>query len=95
MPYYQGGYNTNHRQVSSAQTNRTQVLTREKHLALHLHLLILGLFSAGLGNPRNKLFRMSKITENGVRSKKLWLFREMTCAVSGRVAVPLLYSHND
>jgi hypothetical protein len=27
MPYYQGGRNTNHRQVSSAQINRTQVLT--------------------------------------------------------------------
>jgi len=27
MPYYQGGSNMNHRQVSSAQTNRTQVLT--------------------------------------------------------------------
>ena len=27
MPYYQGGCNTNDRQVSSAQTNRTQVLT--------------------------------------------------------------------
>jgi hypothetical protein len=74
MSYYQGGCNMNHRQVSSAQTNRTQVLTWEKHLALHLHLLILGLFSAGLGSPRNKLSRMSKITENRVRSKKLWLF---------------------
>ena len=43
MPYYQRGCNTNHRQVSSAQTNRTQVLTWDKHLALHLRLLILGL----------------------------------------------------
>jgi hypothetical protein len=30
IPYYQGGCNTNHRQVISAQTNRTQVLTSEK-----------------------------------------------------------------
>jgi hypothetical protein len=74
MSYYQGRCNTNHRRVSSAQTNRTQVLTWEKHLALYLQLLILGLFSARLGSPRNKLFRMSKTTENRVWSKKLWLF---------------------
>jgi hypothetical protein len=27
IPYYQGGYNTNRKQVLSAQTNQTQVLT--------------------------------------------------------------------
>jgi hypothetical protein len=88
MSYYQGGCNSNHRQVSSAQTNRTQVLTLEKHLPLHLHLLILGLFSAGLGSPRNKLSGMSKITENEVRSKKLWLFLwgELCCFWEGSSA---------
>ena len=33
MPYYQRGCNTNHRQVSIAQTNRTQVLTWERHIS--------------------------------------------------------------
>ena len=43
MPYYQWGCNTNHRQVSSAQTNRTQVLTWEKTLCTTSKLVDLGL----------------------------------------------------
>ena len=42
MPYYQGGCNTNHRQVSSAQTNRTQVLTWQKHFSTTLALIDVG-----------------------------------------------------
>ena len=33
MPYYQERCNTNHRQVSSAQINQTQVLTWDKHIS--------------------------------------------------------------
>jgi hypothetical protein len=50
------------------------VLTWGKHLALHLHLLILVLFSIGLDSPWNKLSGKSKITEIRVQSRKLWLF---------------------
>ena len=42
MPYYQGGCNTNHRQISSAQTNRTQVLIWEKTLSTTPALVDLG-----------------------------------------------------
>ena len=39
IPYYQRGCNTNHRQVSNAQTNWIQVLTWEKHISTTLALV--------------------------------------------------------
>ena len=84
MSYYQGGCNTNHRQVSSAQTNWTQVLIWEKHISITLSLVYLGPFS-WLGwisleisfpeSPR------SLKTEFGVKS--YGVFREVTYAVLG------------
>ena len=44
MSYYQGGCNTNRWQVSSAQTNQTQVLTLEKHNDTTLALVGFGAF---------------------------------------------------
>ena len=57
MPYYQGGCNTNHRQVSSAQTNQTHVLTWEKNLSQHLNFLILRLVVGWAWYPSKQAFR--------------------------------------
>jgi hypothetical protein len=82
MPYYQGGYNMNHRQVSSAQTNRTQVLTWEKHISTIPVLVELGACSwlgwIALETSFLKSQRSLKI-EFGVEN--YGIFREVTCAV--------------
>jgi hypothetical protein len=83
MSYYQGGCNTNHRQVSSAQTNRTQMLTWEKTLSTAPALVDLGacsllgwiaLETSFLESPR------SLKSEFGVKSYDV--FREVACAIS-------------
>jgi hypothetical protein len=75
MPYHQGGYNTNLWQVSSAQTKRTQVLTWEKTLSTAPALVDLGACSLlGWIALETSFPKKSKITVNGVRSKKLWHF---------------------
>ena len=92
MPYYQGRCNTNYWQVSSAQTNQTQVLTWEKHNDNTFTCWFWGLFFVGLEIPRNKLSEKSKITENEVRSKKLWLFPygDMCCPEDPRSFRPFM-----
>ena len=83
MSYYQGGCNTNHRQVSSAQTNQTQVLTWEKHISTTLAFIDfracswLGWIALETSFPES--LRSLK-TEFGV--KRYDVFREVTCAVS-------------
>ena len=84
MPYYQGGCNTNHRQVSSAQTNQTQVLIREKHISTTPALVYLGAYSllgwiafetSFLESPRSLKMKF------GVKSYNV--FCDVTCAVFG------------
>ena len=81
--YYQGGCNTNHRQVSSAQTNQTQMLTWEKTLSTPPALSDLGACSPqswiALETSFPEIPRSLK-TEFGVKS--YGVFNELTCAVS-------------
>jgi hypothetical protein len=71
----------NHRQVSSAQTNRTQVLTREKHISITLTLVDLedcswlGWIALETSFPKS-----SKSLKTEFRVKSYGVFREMTCA---------------
>jgi hypothetical protein len=82
MLYYQGGCNTNYRQVSSAQINRTQVLTWEKHIIITPAFVNLGACSwlgwIALETSFPKSPRSLK-TEFGVKS--YGVFREVTYAV--------------
>jgi len=91
MPYYQGGCNTNDRQVSSAQTNRTQVLTLEKTLSTAPAQVDLGVCSLQGWIALETSFPKSPRslqTEFGVKS--YGFFRKVTCAVFTRAAVPHL-----
>jgi hypothetical protein len=82
MSYYQGGCNTNHIQVSSAQTNRTKVLTWEKHISTIPELVDLGACSwlswIALGTSFLESLRSLKIE---FRVESYGIFREVTCAV--------------
>jgi hypothetical protein len=84
MSYYQWGCNTNLRQVSSAQTNRTQVLIWEETLSTAPALFDLracslqGWISLETSFPESP--RSLKM-EFGIKS--YGIFREMTYAISG------------
>ena len=83
MPYYQGRCNTNHRQVSSAQTNQTQVLIWDKPIITTLALVDLGVCSLlgwiALETSFSESPRPLKM-EFGVKS--YGIFCEVTYAVS-------------
>ena len=82
MPYYQGGYNTNHRQVWSAQTNQTQVLTLEKHISKTPTLVDLGACSwLGWTTLETSFPESPRSLKIEFRVKRYGVFREVTCAV--------------
>ena len=56
-----------------AQFNQTEVLTLEKHLSQHLHMMIWKSFLDGMDIPLNHISIESKIIEIGVQSKKLYM----------------------
>ena len=83
MPYYQGRCNTNHRQVSSAQTNQTQVLTWEKHISTTLALVDLGACSwLGWIALETSFLESPRSLKKEFRVKSYGVFCEVTYVVS-------------
>jgi hypothetical protein len=78
------GCNTNHRQVSSTQTNQTQVLTWEKTLSTTPALVDFGACSLlGWIALETSFSKSPKSLKMEFRVKSYDVFREVTCAVSG------------
>jgi hypothetical protein len=84
MSYYQWGCNTNLRQVSSDQTNRTQVLTWEKTLSTAPALVDLGACSVlGWIALETSFLESPRSLKTEFEVKSYGVFCEVTCAVSG------------
>ena len=82
MPYYQGECNTNHRQVSSAQTNQTQVLTWEKHISTTPALVDFGACSLlGWITLKTSFLESPRSLKTKFEIKSYGIFYEVTYAV--------------
>ena len=84
MPYYQRGCNMNYRQVSIAQTNKTQVLTWERHISTTPALVDFGACSWLDWIAIETSFPESpRSLKTEFEVKSYGVFNEVTCAVSG------------
>jgi hypothetical protein len=82
LSYYQGGCNTNHKQVSSARTNQTQVLTWEKTLSTTPALSDLEAYSwLGWISLETIFLESSRSLKTKFRVKSYDIFCEVTYAV--------------
>ena len=81
MPYYQGGCNTNHRQVSSAQTNQTQVLIWEKHNDTTLALGFGACSLMGWKALETSFLESPKLPKTEFGVKSYGFFHMVICAV--------------